>query len=39
MARVDPRGYLRSLSQATQAAELTAATGLGAFLWLLQELG
>jgi SAM-dependent MidA family methyltransferase len=39
MARVDPRGYLRSLSQATQAAELTAASGLGAFLWLVQELG
>src|SRR5262245_35271323 len=39
MARVDPRGYLRSLSQATQAAELTASSGLGSFLWLLQEIG
>jgi SAM-dependent MidA family methyltransferase len=39
MARADPRGYLRSLSAATQAAELTDASGLGAFLWLLQELG
>jgi SAM-dependent MidA family methyltransferase len=38
MARADPQGYLRSLSQATQAAELTAASGLGAFLWLQQEL-
>jgi SAM-dependent MidA family methyltransferase len=37
MARADPRGYLRSLSRATQAAELTAASGLGSFLWLLQE--
>jgi SAM-dependent MidA family methyltransferase len=39
MARADPRGYLRSLSQATQAAELTASSGLGSFLWLLQEIG
>jgi SAM-dependent MidA family methyltransferase len=38
MARADPRGYLRSLSQATQAAELTAASGLGSFFWLRQEL-
>jgi SAM-dependent MidA family methyltransferase len=39
MARADPRGYLRSLSRATHAAELTATSGLGSFLWLLQEIG
>jgi SAM-dependent MidA family methyltransferase len=37
LAHADPRSYLRSLSRATQAAELTAASGLGSFLWLLQE--
>ena len=32
----DPRGYLRALAQAGEAAELTAAGGLGDFGWLIQ---
>ncbi|NUR29054.1 MAG: hypothetical protein HOV83_24965 [Catenulispora sp.] len=34
-ASTDPLGYLRALSGASAAAELTAADGLGAFGWLL----
>lgn len=32
----DPHGYLRALAQAGEAAELTAAGGLGDFGWLIQ---
>ncbi len=35
LATGDPDAYLRSLSSASEAAELTAPTGLGAFLWVL----
>lgn len=34
-ASTDPRGYLRDLTRAGEAAELTAAGGLGDFYWLL----
>lgn len=34
LASTDPAGYVRALAAAGQAAELTAPTGLGAFLWL-----
>ncbi|MFJ4849390.1 SAM-dependent methyltransferase [Streptomyces sp. NPDC088733] len=34
LASTDPAGYVRALAGAGQAAELTAPTGLGAFLWL-----
>lgn len=34
-ARDDPRGYVRALSHASEAAELTAAGGLGDFVWAL----
>jgi SAM-dependent MidA family methyltransferase len=36
LAGTDPRGYLRALSRAGQAAELTDPAGLGRFGWLLQ---
>lgn len=36
LASRDPRGYLRALSQASSAAELTDAAGLGGFGWLVQ---
>lgn len=36
MAGTDPRGYIRALSQAGEAAELTDPAGLGRFGWLLQ---
>jgi SAM-dependent MidA family methyltransferase len=36
LASADPRGYLARLAEAGQAAELTDATGLGGFGWLLQ---
>jgi SAM-dependent MidA family methyltransferase len=36
LASSDPRGYLRALSQASAAAELTDAEGLGGFGWLAQ---
>jgi len=36
MAGADPRGYIRALSRAGQAAELTDPAGLGRFGWLLQ---
>jgi SAM-dependent MidA family methyltransferase len=35
----DPLGYLRSLSRASAAAELTDPAGLGAFEWLVQGVG
>jgi SAM-dependent MidA family methyltransferase len=38
-ASSDPRGYLRALSQASAAAELTDPAGLGGFAWLLQGRG
>jgi len=36
LASSDPRGYLRALSQASAAAELTDEAGLGGFGWLVQ---
>lgn len=36
LASSDPRGYLRALAQASAAAELTDADGLGGFGWLVQ---
>ncbi|WP_329460197.1 SAM-dependent methyltransferase [Streptomyces sp. NBC_01497] len=39
LARTDPAGYLRALSDAGEAAELTARGGLGDFTWLLQPVG
>ena len=36
LASSDPRGYVRALSRAGQAAELTDPAGLGRFSWLLQ---
>jgi len=36
LAGADPRGYLRALSRAGEAAELTDPAGLGRFGWLLQ---
>jgi SAM-dependent MidA family methyltransferase len=36
LASRDPRGYLRALARAGEAAELTAAGGLGDFSWLIQ---
>lgn len=38
-ARTDPAGYLRALSAAGAAAELTDPAGLGGHLWLLHEVG
>ncbi|MER5887471.1 SAM-dependent methyltransferase [Streptomyces sp. NPDC001941] len=37
LASTDPAGYLRALSAAGEAAELTARGGLGDFTWLLQR--
>jgi SAM-dependent MidA family methyltransferase len=39
LARSDPAGYLRALSMAGAAAELTDPGGLGAHWWLLHEVG
>ncbi len=39
LAAQDPAGYVRALSAATQAAELTARGGLGDFLWLATPVG
>lgn len=39
LASSDPRGYLRALSQASAAAELTDPAGLGGFGWLVQGVG
>ena len=39
LASSDPRGYLRALSKASAAAELTDADGLGGFGWLVQGVG
>jgi SAM-dependent MidA family methyltransferase len=38
-ATSDPQGYLTALGAATEAAELTAAGGLGDFWWLLSSTG
>lgn len=38
-ASADPSGYVRALAAAGEAAELTAAPGLGGFTWLLQPVG
>jgi SAM-dependent MidA family methyltransferase len=35
LATTDPEGYVRALSRASQAAELTAAGGLGDFVWVI----
>ncbi|MFG2899659.1 SAM-dependent methyltransferase [Streptomyces zaomyceticus] len=37
LASTDPAGYVRALSSAGEAAELTAPGGLGDFLWLTQR--
>ncbi|MGW4731500.1 SAM-dependent methyltransferase [Streptomyces shenzhenensis] len=39
LATTDPQAYLRALASAGEAAELTAAGGLGDFGWLLQPVG
>jgi SAM-dependent MidA family methyltransferase len=39
LATTDPAGYVRALSRAGEAAELTARGGLGDFGWLLQPRG
>ena len=39
LSRTDPAGYLRALSRAGEAAELTDPDGLGGFGWLLQARG
>jgi SAM-dependent MidA family methyltransferase len=39
LAKSDPAGYLKSLSQATEAAELTAEHGLGDFYWITSTVG
>ena len=39
LARTDPAGYLRALSAAGAAAELTDPAGLGGHWWLLHEVG
>jgi SAM-dependent MidA family methyltransferase len=39
LASSDPREYLRRLAAAGEAAELTDASGLGAFHWLFQPVG
>lgn len=39
LASTDPAAYVRALASASEAAELTAAAGLGDFGWLLQPVG
>ncbi|MFD5006792.1 SAM-dependent methyltransferase [Streptomyces mutabilis] len=39
LASSDPSAYVRALASASEAAELTAAGGLGDFRWLLQPVG
>ncbi|MEU3899991.1 SAM-dependent methyltransferase [Streptomyces sp. NPDC045251] len=39
LAATDPAAYVRALAGASEAAELTAAGGLGDFRWLLQPVG
>lgn len=39
LASTNPAGYVRALSTAGEAAELTAPGGLGDFLWLIQPVG
>ena len=38
-ADTDPAGYVRELSRATEAAELTAPGGLGDFYWMVSATG
>ncbi|HSE55437.1 MAG TPA: SAM-dependent methyltransferase, partial [Nocardioidaceae bacterium] len=39
LATSDPQGYVRALSRATEAAELTEETGLGGFSWVVSTQG
>ncbi|HET7532474.1 MAG TPA: SAM-dependent methyltransferase, partial [Nocardioidaceae bacterium] len=39
LATSDPQGYVRALSRATEAAELTEETGLGGFSWVVSTRG
>jgi SAM-dependent MidA family methyltransferase len=39
LATIDPAGYVTGLSEATEAAELTAADGLGDFWWVISATG
>ncbi|MYW18054.1 hypothetical protein GT039_21305, partial [Streptomyces sp. SID2955] len=39
LASTDPSAYVRALTSAGEAAELTAPGGLGDFGWLLQPVG
>ncbi len=39
LASSDPAGYVRALASASQAAELTATSGLGGFTWLAEPVG
>jgi hypothetical protein len=39
LASSDPSGYVRALSAATEAAELTAEGGLGDFAWVVSVVG
>ncbi|WP_455712266.1 SAM-dependent methyltransferase [Streptomyces flaveolus] len=39
LASTDPAAYVRALASTSEAAELTAAGGLGDFVWLLQPVG
>ncbi|MFI1964167.1 SAM-dependent methyltransferase [Streptomyces pathocidini] len=39
LASTDPTAYVRALSSAGEAAELTDSAGLGAFVWLAQPVG
>ncbi|MGW0375530.1 hypothetical protein ACWDZW_43145, partial [Streptomyces coeruleorubidus] len=39
LASTDPAAYVRALASAGEAAELTAAGGLGDFGWLVQPVG
>jgi SAM-dependent MidA family methyltransferase len=38
LAHDDPAGYLRALSRASEAGELTAGGGLGSFWWIIQPI-
>ena len=39
LATTDPAGYLRGLSTATEAGELTSSPGLGDFVWVVSVVG
>jgi hypothetical protein len=39
LAATDPSGYVRALSAATEAAELTAPGGLGDYAWVVTVVG